>query len=418
MAKKNLLNTFDAPKSNVQFSEGQKSKGILDDYAIRGVINTKEGTIEHVPTATNDILNKSYGDATYSAAGHTHTHLATTGRTANDHHNEVHTHTHASTTGQTVDDHHNEEHNINTHVMGDNKIIHTKAAGAITEISLGAAGSFLTSGGAAADMTFTAEGDIDHDGLTNWSANKHIDWTSTASNLVTTGTGKTGNFECNELSTLSDVNFKDQNVYGSAASGGDLTFDSTTHATKGNIIMADSNLLVGGPSSTISTTNYKFQVLNDGGFCGFNVFTGSSVDWQHDSRIYFRRSRNTNASPTAVIDNDAAGRFSFMAHDGTGYKGSVQIRAFVDGTVSTGVVPMELRFLTGSDHASNLFTRMTLKPDGRILIADGNTMLQLSKLTTTQRNVFTASEGMICYNTTTTTVDCYINGAWHTLDYT
>jgi len=37
-----IENFFDAPKSNVQFSEGQKSKGILDDYAQRKVLRTKE----------------------------------------------------------------------------------------------------------------------------------------------------------------------------------------------------------------------------------------------------------------------------------------------------------------------------------------------------------------------------------------
>ena len=41
MPKKNIANIYDAPKSNVQFSEGQKSKGILDDYAERQHITFK-----------------------------------------------------------------------------------------------------------------------------------------------------------------------------------------------------------------------------------------------------------------------------------------------------------------------------------------------------------------------------------------
>ena len=47
MPRKRLMeNTFDAPKSNVQFSEGQKSKGILDDYATRLNLNAKSAFIE------------------------------------------------------------------------------------------------------------------------------------------------------------------------------------------------------------------------------------------------------------------------------------------------------------------------------------------------------------------------------------
>ena len=57
-----IENTFDAPKSNTQFSEGQKSKGILDDYAVRGDVATKEGTIQHTPTAAKHIVNKEYVD--------------------------------------------------------------------------------------------------------------------------------------------------------------------------------------------------------------------------------------------------------------------------------------------------------------------------------------------------------------------
>ncbi len=46
---------------------------------------------------------------------HDHTHANTTGRTANDHHDEAHTHTHLSTTGRTTDDHHNQAHVIASH---------------------------------------------------------------------------------------------------------------------------------------------------------------------------------------------------------------------------------------------------------------------------------------------------------------
>ncbi len=59
---RNIANIYNPPKSNTHFSEGSKSKGILDDHAIRENIGTKEGTIEHIPTKDNHIVNKKYVD--------------------------------------------------------------------------------------------------------------------------------------------------------------------------------------------------------------------------------------------------------------------------------------------------------------------------------------------------------------------
>jgi hypothetical protein len=44
-----------------------KSAGILDDYAVRKNVATREGTIEKVPTENNDITNKAYVDGLISA---------------------------------------------------------------------------------------------------------------------------------------------------------------------------------------------------------------------------------------------------------------------------------------------------------------------------------------------------------------
>jgi hypothetical protein len=50
-----------APKP-VHFVDLKKSAGILDDYAVRKNVATKEGTIEQVPTEDNHIVNKKYVD--------------------------------------------------------------------------------------------------------------------------------------------------------------------------------------------------------------------------------------------------------------------------------------------------------------------------------------------------------------------
>jgi len=58
-----IENTFNAPKSNTKFSEGSKSAGILDDYAVRKNVDSMEGTIQQTPTLAKHITNKAYVDS-------------------------------------------------------------------------------------------------------------------------------------------------------------------------------------------------------------------------------------------------------------------------------------------------------------------------------------------------------------------
>jgi len=59
----NPLLNISKPVSKQTFSEVRHSAGIADDFAVRKVISTKEGTIEKVPVNDNDIVNKAYADS-------------------------------------------------------------------------------------------------------------------------------------------------------------------------------------------------------------------------------------------------------------------------------------------------------------------------------------------------------------------
>ena len=74
--KKNPLIRTNPRKTNT--TGGHKSAGILDDYAIRKVTHTKEGTIEHTPTNDSDITNKKYVDDQFPV-----THESTTDKNSN-----------------------------------------------------------------------------------------------------------------------------------------------------------------------------------------------------------------------------------------------------------------------------------------------------------------------------------------------
>lgn len=137
--------------------ELNKSKGILDDHAVRKVISTKEGTITKVPVNGYDIVNKEYadafaeldpvfvawdkdhadlsnvtasqhhtkavsGDIDHNATVNTHnlttdiSHDSIADVSANDHHAQAHTlashstKAHSELTGVTANQHHNESH--------------------------------------------------------------------------------------------------------------------------------------------------------------------------------------------------------------------------------------------------------------------------------------------------------------------
>ena len=64
---KNIANTYDAPKSNTNFSEGAKSKGILDDSPVRSDIHTKEFISKEITTDEITTPKLITGDNSYIA---------------------------------------------------------------------------------------------------------------------------------------------------------------------------------------------------------------------------------------------------------------------------------------------------------------------------------------------------------------
>jgi len=118
-------NLFSRPKDNVQFSEGQKSKGILDDFPIRKHIDLQSGKVEKVPTNDNDIANKKY-----------------------------------------VDDN----------------------AGGGVDWTISQAPDVIHADNYTDTNTTYISSDFTHDDLTGFVANEHIDWTSASSNFSTAGT--------------------------------------------------------------------------------------------------------------------------------------------------------------------------------------------------------------------------------------
>jgi len=134
---------------------------------------------------------------------------------------------------------------------------------------------------------------------------------------------------------------------------------SVTGVVTGNVV---TNLISSADSSAIvfdTPTRFQTQVSVDDRLIldnatleiesdevDDNVIFGAHANSDQPGTLLFRRSRGTQAAPLTVQNNDRLHQIVFNAHDGTSYGTAAIIQAQVLGSVSTGIVPTGLRFLT------------------------------------------------------------------------
>lgn len=84
--------------------------------------------------------------------------------------------------------------------------------------------------------------------------------------------------------------------------------------------------------------------------------------------IVLRKSRGTEAAPAGLQNGDYIGTIHAQGHDGTSYLSNIStgsLAFFVDGSVTTGVIPTGLSFMTGSTEA-NKSERLRIGSNGNI----------------------------------------------------
>lgn len=107
----------------------------------------------------------------------------------------------------------------------------------------------------------------------------------------------------------------------------------------------------------------RLHIVGDGG-AGDDITINSGSNSATSSGLYaFSRSRGSYTIPTAVTDGDWLGSGSYQGYDGTSYQGGARIAALVNGTVSSGNVPTDLFFSTGS---TTIDERMRIASNGNI----------------------------------------------------
>ena len=157
-------------------------------------------------------------------------------------------------------------------------------------------------------------------------------------------------------------------IYGSTSANGNLVLDSTTNATKGNILLAPNGGNVG-----VGTTNPLAK---------FSIFDSTSnqvqlIQFSTDvspARSVYRKSRGTVASPLPVVGADIIGDLMFQAAvDGTNFKISSLIAAGIgSGTISGSSMPGFLSFSTTADGAVVPTERLRINAAGNVGIGTVN----------------------------------------------
>ena len=120
---------------------------------------------------------------------------------------------------------------------------------------------------------------------------------------------------------------------------GAVTIGGTGAITQG-LWISDGNI----PASNSYSTNDFLLLSRQSASLGLNYLVSSTTASQA-AYIKFSKSRGTLSSPTAVQLNDTLGAFNINGFDGSGYVNNASFFFTVNGTVSTGIVPVSYNIL-------------------------------------------------------------------------
>lgn len=160
-----------------------------------------------------------------------------------------------------------------------------------------------------------------------------------------------------------------------AGSGNALVVeDTTTPDSTPTVIDTNGNVIIGGTTAQTIASGYNFNT----GTSKFLITGTSSSDHSAGMATYntsstigssFTFNKSANASlntHTAVSSGHVIGSVGFAGSDGTTFVKGAFIRAVVDGTVSTGIVPTGLRFSTSQSALGAQTDRMIISSFGNV----------------------------------------------------
>lgn len=158
-----------------------------------------------------------------------------------------------------------------------------------------------------------------------------------------------------------------QTARGGTASGDDLTLESTSHATKGDVIVQPSggNLLVG--TNTVIGATVLAEIKGSGSkpvTLALHRETANALGPELD---FFKR----RSGMGVVSSGDNIGTIGFGAAGGSDIVAAAAIIAQVDGTPGAVDMPGRLLFLTTPDGSATLAEAVRINNSQNLIIADG-----------------------------------------------
>jgi hypothetical protein len=161
-----------------------------------------------------------------------------------------------------------------------------------------------------------------------------------------------------------------QTLIGGTASGNNLTLQSTSHATKGKVLIGGSTTLVADEANTrvgIGTASPSTLLHAAADAAAFHRFSVAGSGAAVYPSLQLDRYRGTNASPAAVSAADVLGEIQFR-----GYTDAAKSSAHIKCLAATGYgasgndAPGILTFETSADGSATPTERMRITPEGYV----------------------------------------------------
>lgn len=168
-------------------------------------------------------------------------------------------------------------------------------------------------------------------------------------------------------STLSTLSSKGQwNKSGSLIyyDGGNVGI-GTNNPSQPLTVIAPGSTIPNNETWVTTTGNPTMSFYSDSSSSGSMDFlmAGASDTATVRPVLIGRKSRGTLASPTAMVSGDTLFSFLGSGHDGTTFHNPTSIDFVINGTVSNGVLPTDIAFLTGSAGRSE---KMRITSNGNV----------------------------------------------------
>ena len=188
-----------------------------------------------------------------------------------------------------------------------------------------------------------------------------------------------------------------QTLIGGTASGNDLTLQSTSNATKGNIFFGTStydevnNILIIGATSIFAgvSTDESILIRSTPGTPGATV-QGFVLDTYADvSRIAGRRANGTPGSESAVLSGQGLGNFNFRGHNGTAFTvvGNAGVAGLATENWSATANGTKLSFSTTPNTTIGSIIVWTMDQNGDLVVLTAGQKIDLSAISAGNPNL-------------------------------